>query len=198
MAGEAQRDRLAVPGWWPCLTVVRGRPVDHGHAGERHHLHLHDRAVATWTACASCSSISGCRSPWSILAFTAVPLFHRAKVYTAYEYLERRFDARTRALVSAIFLTQRGLALGITLYAPAVVLTVILGWPDWLTTLVMGGIAVTYTTTGGVKAIAWTDFQQMVVMTLGLIAALLLRDLAPAGPCDVLERRSTWPAPPAG
>ena len=77
-----------------------------------------------------------------ILAFTAVPIFHRAKVYTAYEYLEQRFDAKTRALVSAIFLTQRGLALGIALYAPAVVLTVILGWPDWLTTLIMGGIVV--------------------------------------------------------
>src|SRR4030095_4217401 len=59
-----------------------------------------------------------------ILAYTAVPLFHTAKVYTAYEFLEKRFDARTRALVSAIFLTQRGLALGIALYAPAVVLTV--------------------------------------------------------------------------
>ena len=108
-----------------------------------------------------------------ILAYTAVPLFHRAKVYTAYEYLEKRFDAKTRALVSAIFLTQRGLALGIALYAPAVVLTVILGWPDWLTTMAMGGIAVLYATTGGAKAIAWSDFQQMLVMTAGLAAAFL-------------------------
>jgi len=107
-----------------------------------------------------------------VLAVTAVPIFHRAKVYTAYEYLEQRFDAKTRALVSAIFLIQRGLALGITLYAPAVVLTVILGWPDWVTTLVMGGVAVTYATLGGVKAIAWTDVQQMLVMTAGLVAAL--------------------------
>ncbi len=108
-----------------------------------------------------------------ILAYTAVPMFHRAKVYTAYEYLEKRFDAKTRALVSAIFLTQRGLALGIALYAPAVVLTVILGWPDWLTTMAMGGIAVLYATTGGAKAIAWSDFQQMLVMTAGLAAAFL-------------------------
>jgi SSS family transporter len=107
-----------------------------------------------------------------VLSVTAVPIFHRANVYTAYEYLEQRFDAKTRALVSAIFLIQRGLALGITLYAPAVVLTVILGWPDWVTTLVMGGVAVTYTTLGGVKAIAWTDLQQMLVMTAGLVAAL--------------------------
>ncbi|MBI4874174.1 MAG: sodium:solute symporter [Acidobacteria bacterium] len=107
-----------------------------------------------------------------ILSFTAVPIFHRAKVYTAYEYLEQRFDGRTRALVSAIFLIQRGLALGITLYAPAVVLTVILGWPDRATTLFMGGVAVLYTTLGGVKAIAWADVQQMLVMTAGLAAAL--------------------------
>jgi SSS family transporter len=107
-----------------------------------------------------------------ILSITAVPIFHRAKVYTAYEYLEQRFDARTRALVSVIFLIQRGLALGITLYAPAVVLSVILGWPDRMTTLFMGGVAVLYTTLGGVKAIAWADFQQMLIMTLGLAAAL--------------------------
>jgi SSS family transporter len=106
-----------------------------------------------------------------ILAYTAVPLFRAANVYTAYEYLERRFDARVRGLISGIFLLSRGLALGVTLYAPAVVLTVILGWPDWMTTLLMGGIAVGYTASGGSKAIAWSDLQQMVVMTLGLAAA---------------------------
>src|ERR671932_384284 len=72
-----------------------------------------------------------------ILSATAVPIFHRANVYTAYEYLEFRFDAKTRALVSAIFLIQRGLAAGISLYAPAVVLSVILGWPDRITTILM-------------------------------------------------------------
>src|SRR5258708_1946633 len=65
-----------------------------------------------------------------ILSATAVPIFHRAKVYTAYEYLERRFDVKTRALVSGIFLIQRGLAAGLSLYAPAVGLSGILGWPD--------------------------------------------------------------------
>lgn len=108
-----------------------------------------------------------------ILSFTAVPLFHRAKVFTAYEYLERRFDVKTRALVSVIFLIQRGLALGISLYAPAVVLTVILGWPDWITTFIMGGIAVAFTTKGGVKATAWSHMLQMIVMTVGLVAALI-------------------------
>src|SRR5450755_1475381 len=73
-----------------------------------------------------------------ILCATAVPIFHRTNVYTAYEYLERRFDAKTRALVSAIFLIQRGLAAGLSLYAPAVVLSVILGWPDRSTTILMG------------------------------------------------------------
>jgi Na+/proline symporter len=107
-----------------------------------------------------------------IICVTAAPIFHRANIYTAYEYLERRFDLKTRTLVAAIFLIQRGLALGITLYAPAVVLTVILGWPERTTTLIMGAIAVLYTTLGGAKTVAWSDFQQMLVMTAGLIAAL--------------------------
>jgi Na+/proline symporter len=108
-----------------------------------------------------------------ILAMTAVPIFHRSNAYTAYEYLEQRFDGRTRALVSIIFLLQRGLALGITIYAPAVVLTVILGWPDRFTTLIMGAVALTFTALGGAKAVAWTHVQQMLVMTLGLLAALI-------------------------
>jgi SSS family solute:Na+ symporter len=109
----------------------------------------------------------------AILAFTAVPLFHRAKVYTAYEYLEQRFDTKTRVLVSTIFLIQRGLALGIGLYAPAVVLTVIFGWPDGTTTLIMGGIAVLFTMKGGIKATAWSHTLQMAVMTIGLVTALV-------------------------
>src|SRR6202165_2957019 len=72
-----------------------------------------------------------------ILSATAVPIFHRAKVYTAYEYLEQRFDAKTRSLVSGIFLIQRGLAAGLSLYAPAVVLSLVLHWPDRFTTILM-------------------------------------------------------------
>src|SRR6201987_2005610 len=79
-----------------------------------------------------------------ILCATAVPIFHRAKVYTAYEYLEKRFDAKTRALVSGIFLIERGLAAGLALYAPAVVLSVILGWSDRWTTVVMGVLVIPY------------------------------------------------------
>jgi len=108
-----------------------------------------------------------------VVSYTAVPIFHRANVYTAYEYLEKRFDAKTRTLVSIIFLIQRGLAVGLALAAPAIVLTVILGWPDKVTTIVMGIIVVAYTVTGGVQAVTWTDFQQMLIMLFGLGAALV-------------------------
>ncbi len=107
-----------------------------------------------------------------ILAATAVPIFHRTNVYTAYEYLEKRFDPKTRAVVTLIFLIQRGLGVGLSLYAPAVVLTVILGWPDQITTLVMGGLVILYTVLGGIKAVTWTDVQQMIIIMTGLFAAL--------------------------
>jgi len=107
-----------------------------------------------------------------LICITAVPLFHRANVYTAYEYLENRFDARVRGLVSVIFLIQRGLAAGISLYAPAVVLSVILGWSDRWTTILMGTLVVLYTTTGGIKAVTWADVQQMMVIFAALILAL--------------------------
>src|SRR3984893_12065452 len=109
-----------------------------------------------------------------ILSATAVPIFHRARVYTAYEYLEKRFDAKTRALVSGIFLIQRGLAAGLSLYAPAVVLSVILGWPDRLTTVLMGALVVTYTSLGGIKAVTWADVQQMMLILCGLVMALVM------------------------
>jgi Na+/proline symporter len=107
-----------------------------------------------------------------ILAATVVPAFHRANVYTAYEYLERRFDSKTRALVSAIFLIERGLADGVALCAPAIVLTVVLGWPDRVTVVVMGVLVVSYTVFGGIKAVTWTEVQQMVIIFLGLAVAI--------------------------
>jgi SSS family solute:Na+ symporter len=109
-----------------------------------------------------------------ILCATAVPIFHRAKVYTAYEYLEQRFDVKTRSLVSAIFLIQRGLAAGLSLYAPAVVLSVILGWPDRLTTVLMGVLIVAYTAIGGNKAVTWADVQQMLLISCALVMALFM------------------------
>jgi SSS family transporter len=108
-----------------------------------------------------------------ILAATVVPAFHRANVYTAYEYLERRFDSKTRALVSAIFLIERGLADGVALCAPAIVLTVVLGWPSHLTIVIMGALVVAYTVVGGIKAVTWTEVQQMVIIFIGLAAALI-------------------------
>ncbi len=108
-----------------------------------------------------------------IICATVVPVFHRAKVYTAYEYLEQRFDSKTRALASVIFLMQRGLSAGLTIYAPAIVLSVILGWPERITTTIMGAIVVTYTVIGGIKAVTWSDVQQMCIIFLGLVVALV-------------------------
>ena len=108
-----------------------------------------------------------------LIAAVAVPLFYRSGVYTAYEYLEQRFDSKTRTLASGIFLIQRGLGVGLALYAPAVVLSVIMGWPEWLTILTMGALVIAYTVAGGIKAVMWTDAQQMIVMFAGIMAAFL-------------------------
>ena len=108
-----------------------------------------------------------------VICATVVPLFHKARIYTAYEYLERRFDSKTRTLASMIFLCQRGLSAGLTLYAPAIVLSVILGWPERTTTMLMGSIVITYTVLGGIKAVQWSDVQQMGIIFLGLVIALL-------------------------
>ncbi len=109
-----------------------------------------------------------------ILCATAVPIFHRTKVYTAYEYLEQRFDPKTRALVSLVFLIQRGLAAGIGLYAPAVALADVLGWPDRIVTILIGALIVIYTATGGIKALTWADVQQMTMIFLALVASLAM------------------------
>jgi len=109
-----------------------------------------------------------------ILSATAVPIFHRAKVYTAYEYLEQRFDAKTRTLVTIIFLIGRGLGAGIALAAPSIVMSVVLGWPYYVTTLVMGGLIILYTTLGGIKAVTYADVQQMMMIMGALILALVI------------------------
>ena len=108
-----------------------------------------------------------------ILSATAVPIFHKSGVFTAYEYLERRFDAKTRALAALVFLIQRGMAVGLALYAPAIVMSVIFAWPDRLTTLAIGVICVLYTTMGGIKAVTWTDVLQMSIIFSGLILGLI-------------------------
>ncbi len=106
-----------------------------------------------------------------ILAITAVPIFHKLHVYTAYEYLEHRFDLKTRTLTSFIFLVQRGLSVGITIYAPSLVLSVMLGLDIRITSVIIGGIVILYTTWGGVKSVNYSHFQQMLIITFGMLAA---------------------------
>ncbi len=107
-----------------------------------------------------------------ILSVTVVPFFTRARVYTAYEYLERRFDVRTRSLASFLFLVGRASSLGVTLAAPAVVMSAILGWQLPVTILVICVPMIVYTTIGGVQAVAWTDVKQMFIVVGGMLAAV--------------------------
>ena len=109
-----------------------------------------------------------------ILSLTVVPFFTRARVYTAYEYLEQRFDVRTRTATSFLFLVGRAFSLGVTLAAPAVVISAILGWSIPLTVLVLSVPMVVYTSIGGVQAVAWTDVKQMGVIVFGVLAAIAI------------------------
>ena len=107
-----------------------------------------------------------------ILSVTLVPFFYRAHVFTAYEYLERRFDLKTRTLASGLFLMSRGLSCGVIIAAPAVILSIILGWNLTLTILAIGVPTAVYTMFGGVQAVTWTDVKQMGVIVGGLLAAV--------------------------
>jgi Na+/proline symporter len=107
-----------------------------------------------------------------ILSVTLVPFFHRARVYTAYEYLERRFDLKTRTMASALFLVSRGLSCGVIIAAPAVILSIVLGWNLTLTILAIGVPTILYTMVGGVQAVTWTDVKQMAVIVGGVLAAV--------------------------
>ncbi len=109
-----------------------------------------------------------------VLSVTVVPFFHRARVYTAYEYLEQRFDVRVRTATSALFLLGRVFSLGVVLAAPAVVISAIVGWTIPMTLLALALPMVFYTSFGGVQAVAWTDVKQMVVIVFGLLAALVV------------------------
>jgi Na+/proline symporter len=105
---------------------------------------------------------------------TVVPFFYRARVYTAYEYLERRFDGRTRTLASLLFLLSRALSCGVIVAAPAVILSIVLGWNLTLTILGIGLPTVLYTMVGGVQAVTWTDVKQMAVIIAGVGAAVVV------------------------
>lgn len=115
-----------------------------------------------------------------ILSITAVPIYNKLNVYTAYEYLEKRFDLKNRMLGSALFLTQRGLAAGFTIYAPSLILSVILGWEMNITIIIMGAMVIIYTTVGGTVAVNKTHFLQMIIITVGMFAAFyVLMSLLP-------------------
>ncbi len=109
-----------------------------------------------------------------IISVFFLPLYYRAKVYTAYEFLESRFDLKTRMLAAFIFLIQRGLAAGITIYAPAIILSTLLGWSLQITTIVIGVLVIIYTVSGGTEAVTQTQKQQMAVMMGGMIVAGIL------------------------
>lgn len=109
-----------------------------------------------------------------ILCVTVVPLYRKLGVFTAYEFLEHRFDLKTRALTAFLFLVQRGLGAGMTIYAPSLILSVMLGWDIRWTSAAIGGAIIIYMTTGGVKAVNWADVQQLTIIMAGMMVAFLV------------------------
>ncbi|HEX8356459.1 MAG TPA: sodium:solute symporter, partial [Segetibacter sp.] len=117
-----------------------------------------------------------------VLCITFVPLFSSLKVFTAYEFLEKRFDIQTRALTSFLFLLQRGLSTGISIYAPSIILSSLLGWDIFLTNIIMGGLLIIYTVSGGAKAVAYTQQLQLVIIFIGMfLAGYMIVHLLPDG-----------------
>ncbi|MEO6000829.1 MAG: sodium:solute symporter [Chitinophagaceae bacterium] len=117
-----------------------------------------------------------------LLCITFVPIFHKLKVYTAYEYLENRFDVKTRTLTSFLFLLQRGLSTGISIYAPSIILSSLFGWNIFWTNIVMGGLLIIYTVSGGARAVAYTQQLQFVIIFVGMaVTAYMVVRLLPNG-----------------
>ncbi|MDA9593883.1 sodium:solute symporter [Flavobacteriaceae bacterium] len=116
-----------------------------------------------------------------VICMVFIPIYHKLKVYTAYEYLEKRFDRKTRTLAAILFLVQRGLAAGITIFAPAIILSTILGWNLKLLILTIGLLVIIYTVSGGTKAVSITQKQQMFVIMSGMIITffIILNSLPP-------------------
>jgi SSS family solute:Na+ symporter len=125
-----------------------------------------------------------------VLSVTLVPFFHNSGVYTAYEYLERRFDAKTRTLTSFLFLMSRAMATGVVISAPAVVLSVMLGLSVTATCLLIALPTAAYTMFGGVQAVAWTDVKQMFLIVFGLVAVVIALGLGLPGEVSVGEALS--------
>lgn len=117
-----------------------------------------------------------------VICIFFVPIFSRLKVYTAYEFLENRFDNKTRTLTSFLFLLQRGLSTGISVFAPSIILSSILGWDIYWTNVLMGGLLIIYTLTGGAKAVAYTQQLQLIIVFTGMfLAAYMLVSMLPDG-----------------
>ncbi|PSL24930.1 sodium:solute symporter [Chitinophaga ginsengisoli] len=106
-----------------------------------------------------------------VLCITFVPIFHKLKVYTAYEYLEQRFDLKTRTLTSGLFLLQRALSTGISIYAPSIILSSLMGWNIYLTNIIMGGLLIIYTVSGGTRAVSYTQTFQLVIIFAAMFLA---------------------------
>src|SRR5687767_5116793 len=106
-----------------------------------------------------------------VICITFVPLFNKLKVYTAYEFLENRFDNKTRTLTSFLFLLQRGLSTGISIYAPSIILSSLFGWDIFWTNIVMGGLLIVYTVAGGAKAVAYTQQLQLIIIFIAMFLA---------------------------
>ena len=109
-----------------------------------------------------------------IICVVFIPIYHRLKVYTAYEYLESRFDLKTRTLAAILFLVQRGLAAGITIFAPAIILSAVLGWDLLTLNIIIGVLVIIYTVSGGTKAVSVTQKQQMAIIFIGMFAAFFI------------------------
>ena len=109
-----------------------------------------------------------------VICLVFIPLYHRLKVYTAYEFLENRFDLKTRSLTAMLFLIQRGLAAGITIYAPAIILSAVLGWNLNLLIVIIGILVIIYTVSGGTKAVSITQKHQMAVIFTGMFVAFFI------------------------
>ncbi|RZJ27965.1 MAG: sodium:solute symporter [Flavobacterium sp.] len=109
-----------------------------------------------------------------VISLTFIPIYHRLKVFTAYEYLEQRFDLKTRSLAAILFLVQRGLGTGLTIYAPSIILSSLLGWNLTLLNVVIGILVIIYTFSGGTKAVNVTQKQQMFVIMFGMFIAFFL------------------------
>jgi solute:Na+ symporter, SSS family len=116
-----------------------------------------------------------------VICIFFVPVFRKLNVYTAYEYLENRFDVKTRTLTAALFLISRGLSTGISIYAPSIILSSLMGWNIYTTNLVMGGLLIFYTLSGGARAVAYTQQLQLIIIFTGMfLAGYLVVKMLPA------------------